>query len=274
MSLFEIDKEKCRRDGICVAECPLRIIELREGSPVPTPVAGADELCIRCGHCVAVCPHAAFFHAEIKPADCQPVIKEMALNIEHAEHFLRSRRSIRTYQDREVEKEKIGKLVNIASYAPTGSNSQQVKWIVINSREKVHAMAGLIIDLLRYMIKEDHPMAKTYRLADTVKAWEAGLDVISRGASALVIAHAPKEYPLAQVDSANALTFLDLAAPSLGLGTCWAGFFMLAAPQWPPLQQALSLPDGHACFGVMMIGYPKYKYQRLPPRKAADISWR
>ena len=117
-------------------------------------------------------------------------------------------------------------------------------------------------------------MAKAYRLERSVEAWEAGKDPVLRGAPALVVAHAPKAYPLAQVDSTIALTFLDLAAPSAGLGACWAGFFMMGAAQWPPLQQALALPDGHNCFGAMMVGYPAYKYHRLPQRKEPVVSWR
>jgi nitroreductase len=100
------------------------------------------------------------------------------------------------------------------------------------------------------------------------------MDPILRGAPTLVIAHAPKGYALAQVDSSIALTFLDLAAPTLGLGSCWAGFFMMAAVQWPPLQEVLALPEDHACFSAMMIGYPKYEYHRLLLRKEAATNWR
>jgi len=70
------------------------------------------------------------------------------------------------------------------------------------------------------------------------------------------------------------LTYLELAAPAFGLGTCWAGYFDVAANLWPPLKNALELPDGHTSFGAMMIGYPKYKYQRMPLRNQAKISWR
>lgn len=274
MGLFTVDAAKCERDGICVAECPLGILEMKDPSSTPTPVEGAEERCIRCGHCVAVCPRGAFSLTEMKTEDCPPVKKNLALGVEHVEHFLRSRRSIRNYQEKPIERGKLASLIDIAHYAPTGSNSQQVKWTVINSRDGVRKMAGMVIDLIRHMIKEKHPMAESYRLPSFVKAWESGTDRISRGAPALVIAHAPKEYAMAPVDCAAALTFLDLAAPSFGLGTCWAGFFMLAISQWPPLQQALALPEGHACFGVMMVGYPKYKYYRLPLRKEADITWR
>jgi nitroreductase len=104
--------------------------------------------------------------------------------------------------------------------------------------------------------------------------WETGYDIICRGAPGLVVTYAPKEYGAAHLDSIIALTFLDLAAPSFALGTCWAGFLMMAASHWPPLQQALSLPEGHACFGAMMIGHPKYKYHRLPLREKPDIAWR
>jgi len=273
MGLFSIDPEKCKRDGICVAECPMRILEMKESSLPPSPVEGAEERCIRCGHCVTVCPHGAFSLAEMKTKDCPPVRTDLALSVKHVEHFLRSRRSIRTYKDKAIEHEKLEKLLNIARYSPTGSNSQQVKWLAINSREQVRRMSGLVVDLIRHMIAEKHPLAERYRRFGIVKAWETGTDIVTRGAPGLVMAQAPKAYMMAQTDCTIALTFVDLAAPSLGLGTCWAGIFMMAASQWPPLQQALALPEGHACFGAMMIGYPKYKYRRLPLRKEADITW-
>ncbi len=273
MGLFSIDREKCKRDGICVSECPLRIIELRGDSPVPTPVEGAEQVCIRCGHCVSVCPHGAFSHSDMKPGDCPPVRRELALSIGQAEYFLRSRRSIRTYKDKRIEREKLQRLIEVARYAPTGTNSQQVGWLVIDSKEGVSSMAAMTIDWMRHMVQEDNPFARAYRMAGIVRAWEGGLDLICRGSAGLVIVHAPAEYAAAQVDSTIALTYLDLAAPSFGLGTCWAGFFMIAASCWPPLQQALDLPEGRRCCGAMMIGYPKYIYHRLPLRREPNITW-
>jgi hypothetical protein len=40
------------------------------------------------------------------------------------------------------------------------------------------------------------------------------------------------------------------------------------------MQTALKLPEGHTNFGAMMIGYPQYGYQRLPPRRHPAIDWR
>jgi nitroreductase/NAD-dependent dihydropyrimidine dehydrogenase PreA subunit len=274
MSLFTINEKKCKRDGICVSECPLKLIEMKDGSSTPTPTADAEERCVKCGHCVAVCPHEAFTHSAMKNEDFPPVRKDFALTSAQAEHFLRARRSIRSYQDKPVEREKVAGLINIARYAPTGTNSQQVGWIAVNSREEVKKLTSMVIDMIRKMVEAKSPFAEKYRLANAVTAWDSGIDTISRGAPALVFAHAPKDYGLAQVDCTSALSYFDLAAPTFGLGTCWAGFVMIALAQWPPLQQALALPEGHAAFGAMMLGYPKYKYSRLPPRNEARITWR
>lgn len=274
MSLFTVDEKKCKRDGICVAECPMQIIEMKDAKSLPTPSADAAQRCIKCGHCVAVCPHGAFTHAMINAGDFPPMKKEFALSPEQAEHFLRSRRAVRTYQDKSIQREKLQKLIEIARYAPTGSNSQMVSWLAINSRPEVARLAGLVADMMRELVKAKNPFAISYRLDRIVTAWENGIDLISRGAPALVVAHGPREYGLSHIDCTSALAYLDLAAPTLGLGTCWAGFIMLAYLQWPPLQQALKIPEGQVAQGIMMVGYPRYKYHRLVPRNQPKIEWR
>ena len=92
MSLITVDPDKCNRDGICVDECPIKIITLKDKESLPVPVPGADDLCINCGHCVSVCPTAALSHKNQAPEQCPPVKKEWMLNAEQAEHFLRYRR--------------------------------------------------------------------------------------------------------------------------------------------------------------------------------------
>ncbi|MHB8122411.1 MAG: nitroreductase family protein [Desulfuromonadaceae bacterium] len=65
----------------------------------------------------------------MKVADCPPVRAELELGSEQVEHFFRSRRSIRTYSPKEMEREKLSRLISIAQYAPSGTNSQQVQWL-------------------------------------------------------------------------------------------------------------------------------------------------
>ena len=208
----------------------------------------------------------------MKVDQCPPINDDLSLGEGQMEQFLRSRRSIRTYKTQDVDAETLTRLIDIARYAPTGSNSQQVQWLVVPTRDKVVQLTALAVDWMRNAIEEKHPIAEVYQMTGIVRAWDNGIDIISRGAPALVIAHGPEAYPVMTIDSAIALSYLDLAAPSLGLGCCWAGFFMAAADYWPPLAEALNLPEGHKSFGAMMAGYPKYRDHRLPTRNEAKIS--
>lgn len=273
MRHITVDHKKCRHDGICTTVCPMGIIEM-QAATTPNLIAGQEDLCITCGHCVAICPHGALSLDKMAVEECPPLKAALKVDPEQLGQLFRSRRSIRAYSDKAVERDKLERLIELAHYAPTGSNSQQVQWLVINSREQLHALAAANIDMLRHLITVEHPLAKAYRLERFVAAWEAGKDPVLRGAPALVIAHAPKAYAIGQVDCTIALTFFDLAAPTMGLGVCWAGLFMMAAAQWPALQEMLALPEGNACCGALMVGYPKYDYHRLPTRKDAVVSWR
>lgn len=274
MSLFVVNQEKCKRDGICVAECPFGLIEMQDKDSVPTPVARAEELCINCGHCVAVCPHGAMALTTMAPEQCPPLQKEKLPGPQQVEHLMRARRSIRSFKYNGVEREVLQRLLDIVRFAPTGVNRQQVNWLVINNKEEVRRLAGLVADWLRQQAKEGGALSGASYMSGIVAAWDAGQDRICRDAPVLFVTHAPKGVPLLETDCTIALTYLELAAFSFGLGTCWAGLFNHAAGQWLPLQRALGLPEGHVSFGAMMLGYPKYRYHRLPLRNAARVTWR
>lgn len=77
MGLLTIDENKCKKDGICVRECPATIIHLPADDGYPDIVPGGEAMCLVCGHCVAVCPHGALSHSGV-PIDDSPRIKRNA----------------------------------------------------------------------------------------------------------------------------------------------------------------------------------------------------
>jgi len=273
MTLLTINSDTCKRDGICAAVCPTGIVRLETPESVPSVAAADEEFCIQCGHCVSVCPHGALAHAALKPEECLPLDRKLRLDPVAAEQFLRGRRSIRVYKQRPVNHEILSTVLRLASHAPSGHNLQPVRWLVIHDSARVQQLAGMVIDWMRYLIAEKEPIATTMHMDRVVAAWEDDWDRICRGAPHMVVAHAEKENPTAPAACTIALSYLELAAGPHGLGACWAGYFNAAATFWPPLQSALKLPEGHTNYGAMMIGYPQYRYKRLPPRKAPVIDW-
>jgi nitroreductase/NAD-dependent dihydropyrimidine dehydrogenase PreA subunit len=274
MGLLTIDQTKCQKDGICTASCPTAIIRLQDGSGFPEMVPGGDEACLVCGHCVASCPHGALDHERMNLASCPSIERDLTINSEQAVQFLRSRRSIRIFQDKPVEKEKIQNLIEIGRYAPTGGNTQLVEWIAFTDKERIKELAGMAVDWMRYVLeKKQEPLPFAY-LPLMVAAWDMGVDAVLRDAPALVVAVAPSEAGNGMVDLSLALCYLELAAPKFGLGTCWAGLLQRGLLNWPDLREAIGIGKDYPHHYPMMLGYPRYKYHRLPERKSPKITWR
>ena len=273
MSLLIVNGDKCNHCGLCVAECPLYIIEMREPEALPSPIEGGEAMCMNCGHCVAVCPPAALRLETMNPEECIPVRKEMLPSSEQVEHFLKSRRSVRVYKEEPVLRETLAKLIDIARYAPSGHNSQTVQWLVIEDPKEVKRLTGLAADWMRRTIKEAPRLAEILRLDNVLSTWDSGIDILMRGAPHVIMTHTNKDSGI-RGDCRIALTYLELAAYSLGLGACWAGFFEIAAASYPPMIEALELPEGNQCFGAVMIGYPEHRLCRIPLRNNPSIIWR
>jgi len=274
MTLFSIDPDRCKRDGLCVAVCPLGLLEINDKGDTPVPIEEAEDLCIECGHCACICPHGALSLEFMKTEECAPVRKDLLPQPVQVEHFLRYRRSIRTYKSEPLDSETLHELIKTASYAPSGHNVQPVHWLVIEKKEEMQRLAGLVVDWMRNAIVETPQLAQAMHLDRVIKAWELGEDRVLRKAPHLIVAHADAELRVSQSSCTIALAYLELTAAARGLGACWAGYFNSAANFYPPMIEALALPSGHLCFGAMMIGHKKYEYQRLPLRKEPRILWR
>ena len=202
-----------------------------------------------------------------------PIRQEWRLSPEQAAQFLRTRRSIRVYQDKPVPRELLERVIDIARYAPSGSNSQPVEWLVIQDAKDVQRLAGLAIDWWRGLPRDQLEQAGMAGYAKLGEEWDQGVDRICRKAPHLIIAYGSPS-PRTQTACIIALTYLELAAFANRLGACWVGLLHTPLLQHPPLQQALGLPENSQAYGEMIIGYPKYQYYRIPARKAPLITWR
>lgn len=269
---FQVDMERCLKDEICVLECPARILEMGDGGPFMGK--GGIEVCIRCGHCVAVCPVAAVSLDFLAPQDCLSPEDSEVIDWRQAEVFLRSRRSIRTYRKKPLARDVMEKALAVAAMAPTGSNRQLVQWLVMEKREDVEKVAGHVVDWMRYLVANKPEVAAHLNMSRIVEGWDQGLDRICRHAPHLIFAYTHKDVDVWGADCHTALAYLELFLPTVGGGSCWAGYVTFAAGQWPPLAEFLGLGNEHVVRGAVMAGMPKFGYQRIPPRNPPKVIFR
>lgn len=260
----------CVKCGICAEVCPIGIISLDQGVPKLT----APAACVRCGHCVAACPHAALDHSKAPLAGQVPLGDAPVLDAATAARFLRSRRSVRRYRTEAVPSDTLLKLLDIARFAPTGGNTQGLSYLVVGDRELMKKITATVIDWIEQQASEGVAWVRPYaRIASVYRT--TGYDVVLRDAPHLIVALAPKNFAIGEKNTRYSLAYAELYAPSLGLGTCWAGFFeMCAFAAYPELYELLAIPENMTITGAIMAGYPVYRYQRLVDRDPLKVDWR
>ena len=104
-----IDQNRCTCCESCVDVCVGRIFESTgDGIALTDPAK-----CLLCGHCMAICPADAIHVAALDPSEFEPIQEPSdAPDPDHLMGLFRRRRSIRRYQDRPVEKEKIVQIID------------------------------------------------------------------------------------------------------------------------------------------------------------------
>lgn len=144
------------------------------------------------------------------------------------QELIRARKSIRSYEPREVEEEKLQKVLEAGRLAPSARNRQEWKFVAVKNPG------------LRGAMKEaccNQKMVAEAPVDLVICATQCGRMNCGQDAGT--------------VDCSIALSFMMLQAAELGLGTCWLGAF-----DADKVSKVLSLPEEWTPVAVTPLGYP------------------
>ncbi|MDD5562004.1 MAG: nitroreductase family protein [Candidatus Omnitrophica bacterium] len=274
MITLKVNKKTCKGDGKCVEICPIKILRMNEKEGVPEFIPGGGDICINCGHCFAFCPPGSIELSTMDPKDSMRLEHSKLPNAHQVELLLKGRRSIRTYKDEPLSKESIEKLLDCCRYAPSGINRQPVNWLVVNSKDKVHELSGSVINWMEGLLQAKSPLAESFRFDRLVESWKNCEDMICRSAPCIIIAYGFKDDPLVPQSCTISATYLELSAFGFGLGACWAGYVNMALNMSDDARKVVGLSGRAAAGAAMMVGHPKYRYNRIPVRNTAKAIWK
>jgi len=157
---------------------------------------------------------------------------------------IKTRRSIRSYNSQPVEADKLAKVLEAARLAPSASNRQDWKFIVV----------------------QDLQMRTKLATACRNQKFISQAPVVIAACSTNPTRTMSSGQPAAAVDLAIAVDHMTLAAAELGLGTCWIGAF-----DAPAVGKLLGVPDDYAVVHVMLLGYPAESPSATPRKPVSQV---
>lgn len=162
-----------------------------------------------------------------------------------------TRTSIRDYEARPVEKEKVEKMLRAAMAAPTAMNKQPWHFVVVEQRSVLDSLAGT------------NPYAKMLL--------KAPLAIVVCGDMDKVIEGGGRDFWIQ--DASAATENLLLAAHAMGLGAVWTGAYP-SEERSKAISATLSLPDNLVPLNMIVIGYPAEHPQPKDKFKEENITFK
>lgn len=273
--MIKIDQEKCIGCGACVDDCFPNDIVLKEDKATPL-----NRTCIKCGHCIAICPVDAVSITDYDMAEVKEYESDsFDITPDHLLNYIKFRRSVRQFTDKPIEKEKIEQIIEAGRFTPTGSNSQNVSYIVV--QDEIQKLTGLGLEGLNQLGKNiladtenKNTLFKFYAkrwmkmYADYLENPELPTSLFFKAKGLiLVVSEAP-------INGGLAASSMELMTHAQGLGMFYSGFFVRAAAGNPKIKEFLGIDATKEVIACLVMGYPDVEYLRTVPRKKPEISWR
>jgi len=284
-----IDVATCTGCELCVRACPAFVLAMEEGS---ARVARGDG-CIACGHCGAICPVEAVSRRDADPDERVRAGAMPAVSFDALLRLFRERRSVRLLRPDPVPRDAIERILDAARFTPTGTNSENVRYIVLATPAEVAALRARVLAFYEKLFarvrspigaailsclagRKTVDMLRGYlpKIEEVKRLYARGEDPLFHGAPVIIIAHAEAWDSCSAFNASAALYAASLAAHTLGLGCCFNGFAVSAIDHDRRIRAHLGIPRGSRCFAAMTIGVPAVRYLRSVAREDAKIAWR
>lgn len=260
-----VDRDKCIHCGMCIRECVVNCIAF-DPENIPHYVPGGEQMCVGCQHCFAVCPTGALAFGGKNSAD------SFVASFGNSDELLRliqSRRSVRSFKQQDVPTELISKIISMLAYPPRGGNADSLHFSIVGTEEKMRAIREFTYKTIQG-ISESSPIIEFCR-----DNFNKGIDFIFRGAPSMIAVSVNRAKAVAGCENADpiiALSYLDLYAQSLGLGTLWNDCALSVMQELPEVRGMLEIPEGFELNYIMLLGIPAVKYQRTVQREPANVT--
>lgn len=168
--------------------------------------------------------------------------------------LVRIRRSVRAYRDQPVPRKLVDECLEAARLAPSACNSQPWRFLVLDNRDRIRAVAKAACSGIYRM----------NRFIETAPVLIVAITEASKWLARMGGRIRDVRYNL--IDIGIAGDHLTLAAAERGLGTCWIGWFDEAA-----LKRKLALPEPTQVDVIMPMGYPADEPKEKNRRSLEEI---
>jgi nitroreductase/NAD-dependent dihydropyrimidine dehydrogenase PreA subunit len=275
--MIEIIPELCIKCGYCVETCPSNIFKMDQD----IVRVEFEEYCILCGHCIAICPEDAVRHNKLDYTQFREIPTTPKINPQDLNSLFQTRRSIRNFEDKPITSDLIEQLISEARYAPTASNLQNVEYRILQNQAIPPFVANVrnfYANVLKIFESSQSEDPTTLRRIRKWNYWlteaEKGRDVLFYDPPAVIVVYTPKDDSMASLNVGFAVAYLMLAAHVNGLGTVNIGYAVEAIRRRPKIAEELGISmEKYGVFAVLSIGYPAYKYSKIPLRNPVSITW-
>jgi nitroreductase/NAD-dependent dihydropyrimidine dehydrogenase PreA subunit len=258
-----ISESKCIGCGLCASDCPSQVIEMEQGKAVVK-----SDQCLKCGHCIAICPKNA---VEISDLDMGEVksYEELAPQIESDQllDYYKSLRTIRKFKKKAVEDELIHGIIEAGRYTATGTNRQQVRYIVV--KEDIELLESLVLPKLRTLQHVMKYLGKVLKPKYDFSRYNFQKGFLFKNAPSLILVVSEHE-----MDAALAARSMELMSRTYGLGGLYVGIFTTFANRSRKIRRLLGLEGKEKVVACLALGYPDIKYRRTTPKRKAVVEWR
>lgn len=179
-----------------------------------------------------------------------------------------SRRSIRSFTDKQIDDRDLKTILGCGLYAPSGKNLQYPRFLVIQDAERLERLNRVIRDELAGMEIRDGQFLN----AGILRARKDDYHFIYH-APTLISVVAPRSHDNSMADCACALENMQLAAAALGLGACWSNqaHWLTHVRSVREQFQNLGLREDEDIFGSVAVGCVAHAPQKAAPRKEGRI---